>query len=169
MGQQTLTRRKMLTLMSAPVALAGSGVFTREAYAETFWDFVGDVQIGGVHFSVGLHSPSTGSYGVHSGYYYRTRQRLRYARHRCGSYCYRRGNYDFHHESCPLLEVHVERYGAPPIYYDRRSWGRGDRYRYDGYGSPYRDRGPGRGRRRRGNRGRGRGQGRRKGRRRDRW
>ena len=31
MEQQTLTRRKMLTLISTPVALAGSGVFTREA------------------------------------------------------------------------------------------------------------------------------------------
>ena len=166
MQTQTLTRRTMLTLMSTPLAVAGSGLFT-EAHAETFWGVIGNVQIGGVHISVGVHSQYAGRYGVHPGYYYRTTHRLKYRKHRCGEYCYRRSDYDYHHESCPLLGAHVEYYGAPPACYGPQSWGRGNGYRYEGYGYSYRDRGHGHGRRHRHNRGRGRGH--RRGQGRGRW
>jgi hypothetical protein len=89
MRKQRLTRRTMLTLMSTPLAVAGSGLFT-EAHAEAFWDVIGDVRIGGVHFSVGVHSPSGGRYGVRPGYYYRTAHHLEYGRHQCSAHCYRR-------------------------------------------------------------------------------
>ncbi len=156
MRRETLTRRRMLTLMSAPLAVAGSGAFT-EAQAAAYWQIVGDVRIGGVHFSVGVHSPYAGRYGGHPGYYYRTTHRLNYKKHRCSTYCYRRRDYAYHHESCPILGAHIERYGAPSAYYGPRSWGRGGDYRYDGYGYSYRDQGHGHARRHRHNRGRGRG------------
>ncbi len=166
MKRQTLTRRKMLTLMSAPLAVVGSGTFT-EAEAQAFWNVVGDVRIGGVHFSVGVHSPYAGRYGRDRGYFYRTSHRLSYGNRRCNSSCYRRNGYAYHHESCPLLGAHIDYYGAPPAYYGLRDWRRGDRYRYDGYG--YSDRDRGRGRRYRYDRGRGRGRRRGRGRGNGRW
>ena len=120
MRRETLTRRQMLTLMSSSLVVVGSGAFT-EAHAETYWTGFGDFRIGDVHFSVGVHSAHTGRSGRHPGYYYRTTHRLNYKKHQCGAYCYRRSNYDYHHESCPLLGVHFERYGASPAYYAPRS------------------------------------------------
>ena len=156
MRTETMTRRKMLTLMSAPLVVVGSGAFS-EAHAEAFWTGVGDFRIGDVHFSVGVHSAHAGRYGRQPGYYYRTTHRLHYKKHRCGAHCYRRNDYVYHHEGCPLLGVHFERYGAPPAYYAPRSWGRRDGYRYDGYDYRSRDQHRGHGPRHHKNRGQGRG------------
>ena len=108
MRTETMTRRKMLTLMSAPLVVVGSGAFS-EAHAEAFWTGVGDFRIGDVHFSVGVHSAHAGRYGRQPGYYYRTTHRLHYKKHRCGAHYYRRDDYVYHHEGCPLLGVHFER------------------------------------------------------------
>ena len=159
----TLTRRQMLTLMSAPLTVAGSGAFT-EAHAQTFWRAVGDVHIGGVHFSVGVHSSPARRYGRRPGYYYQTRHHLKHQKHRCGPYCYGHGGYVYHHESCALLGAHIDHYGGPPAYYAPRYWGFDDRYRYD-YGYSYYDRGYDRHRHHK----RGRGRGHRRGRGRGHW
>ena len=156
MRRETLTRRQMLTLMSSPLLVVGSGAFT-EAHAEAYWSGFGDFRIGDVHFSVGVHSAHTGRSRRHPGYYYRTTHRLNHKKHRCGAYCYRRSQYNYHHESCPLLGVHFERYGAPPAHYAARSWGRHDGYRYDGHGDRPRDQHRGHGRGHHKHRGQGRG------------
>ncbi len=156
MRRQTLTRRQMLTLVSVPLTVAGSGTFT-EAHAETFWQAVGDLQIGGVHFSVGVHSPPDGYYGQRPGYYYRTKDRLKHKKHRCGPYCYGHGGYVYHHDSCAVLGAHMQQYGAPPTYYAPRYWGLDEGYRNDIYGYSYRRGAHGYGRGKHHHRGRGRG------------
>ena len=111
--------------MSLVALLVGSFAVT-PAQADSFWHVLGGMRIGGVHFSVGYDSPYRHH---HRGRYYRTEHRLKHRGYRCGSACYRRGGYYYHHESCPLLEAYV--YDADPPYYDRyERYGRYDR-RYD--------------------------------------
>ena len=116
MARETFTRRQMLTFMAAPMAVAGSGMFTK-AEAAASWNVFGAVDIGRVHFSIGVHSPHVRPYGRYPGYYYRTSHHITHKKHRCGSYCYHHNAYYYHHESCPLLGWHFARYGAPPAYY----------------------------------------------------
>ena len=148
MPREHYSRRQMLTLISTPLAIAGSGAFTT-AHAEAFWRVLGHAQIGGIDFSIGVHSTSRGTYGRHPGYYYRTSGRLTHRQYRCGAHCYRSDAYDFHHESCPVLVTHLEYYAPPYAHAPYRD-------RYDRYDSRYRRnwrRGrehPGRGRRRQG-------------------
>ena len=165
MTRQSFTRRQVLSLLSAPAGILGAGVFT-EAEAATGWNVFGNVHVGGIYFSVGVHAPHVRPYGGYPGYYYRTSHRIRHRRHRCSAYCYQRRSHYYHHESCPLLGWHLQRYGAPPAYYGPRygrreyrgryerddygrGYGGGDDYYYDDYDYRPRHRGRGRGRRRR--------------------
>ena len=132
MARQNLSRRRALTLMSTPLVVAGSGLVTK-AEAETYWDVIGHTQIGGVGFSIGLHSSG------YPGYYYRTTYPLSYGYHRCNRHCYRHAGYSYHHESCPLLGAHFGYYGAPPPYhYGNYDYGyRRRHYPGRGYGRGY--------------------------------
>ena len=108
-------RQGILVVVSVALLLVGSGSLT-PADAESFWYAIANVRIGGVHFSVGYHTPSSHRHRRYRGRYYRTRHKLRYKGHRCGSSCYRRGGYDYHHESCGLLGAHLRRNPYQPSY-----------------------------------------------------
>ena len=101
----TMMPRRAFIVTSVAPLLTGAGSFTT-AEAASFWDVVGDVRIGGVHFAVGFHSSRHPRYRRYRGRYYRTRQRLQYRRYRCGGACHRHDGYDYHHEACPLFGAH---------------------------------------------------------------
>ncbi|MEE2636758.1 MAG: hypothetical protein VYE68_05935 [Acidobacteriota bacterium] len=121
-----MPRRAFIVTSVAPL-LTGAGSFTT-AEAASFWDVVGDVRIGGVHFAVGFHSSRHPRYRRYRGRYYRTRQRLQYRRYRCGGACHRHDGSDYHHEACPLFGAHRRHYAYESGYYRR------------GYRDPYADR-----------------------------
>ena len=82
-ARETFTRRQMLTFKAAPVAVAGSGMFT-QAEVAAYWNVFGAVDIGGVHCSIGGHSPHVRPYGRYPGYDYRRSHRIKHKRHRGG-------------------------------------------------------------------------------------
>lgn len=109
-------RQNILTPMAVAVFVVGAGAFT-DARAESPWYLLGDMRVGGIHFSVGFDSGHGGRYGEYARPYYRTNHRLRYRGRQCSSFCFRRNRDYYHHESCFLLAAHFTRHDFGP-----RSW-----------------------------------------------
>ena len=108
-------RQNILMPMAAAVFVMGAGAFT-DARAESPWYALGDMRVGGIHFSVGFESGHGRRYGEYARPYYRTNHRLRDRGRRCNSLCFRRNRDDYHHESCPLLGAHFRRHDYGPRY-----------------------------------------------------
>ena len=107
-------RKGMATVALAAGFVIGAGGFTA-AHAESFWHAFGGVRIGGIHFTMGYHSPPR--HRRYPGRYYRTKHQLKHRGYKCGRLCYRRGGYYNHHESCGLLGAHMSYHGYPVPYY----------------------------------------------------
>jgi hypothetical protein len=103
--------RKMAVIATAAV-LMGT-LWTPAAFAGTDWFFGGGFQIGGVHFSIGLHGAR------HDLYHYRTRVdlvryfhgRSPYARGHYGRDCYYADGWYYHARSCPLVHAYFRQHG----------------------------------------------------------
>ena len=121
-------RKGMATVALAAGLVIGAGGFTA-AHAESFWHAFGGVRIGGIHFTMGYHSPPR--HRRYPGRYYRTKHQLKHRGYKCGRLCYRRGGYYNHHESCGLLGAHMSYHGYPVPYYPQ--YERGYRYYDDDY------------------------------------
>jgi hypothetical protein len=115
------------------------------------WYVGGSFRVGGAHFSLAYdraHRYDRSPY-ARPHHYYRTKHRLRYDGYRCGSHCFKRSRYSYHHATCPLVLHHFRRnrfhparawdyvkrpYPYHPDYYAERYYshrGHRDYYGYD--------------------------------------
>ncbi len=108
------------------------------------WFIGGAFRVGGLQFSLAYDRHGRHS---HRDYYYRTRDRVHYDGYRCGSYCFKRSGYGYHHARCPVVLHHFRLHHFHPAaawgaylapgyerYYDRgRHYGHRD-YGYRGHG-----------------------------------
>lgn len=126
-------RKILLTVALGALLIAGPG-FALPAAASADWVFGAGFRLGGFHFSIGYYAGDRGP----SDYYYRVPERVAYSGYECSDRCYHRGDYYYHHESCPVVAHHLARYRAERqdlfARYAPRYDGRYERYdsRYDG-------------------------------------
>ena len=134
-GKNGWTRRATVTLLCVATLLMAPGVVP--AAQASIWNWGLGFNIGGLHFRIGHQS--------HGHRYFRTSHHIR-SRARCTDRCYARNNYNYHHESCPVIRGHFHRHGSSVsvLLSEHGPRIRGDRYdrynRYDRYDRGYRDR-----------------------------
>jgi hypothetical protein len=157
-------KRIVLSLALAALLVPLMGAF-EPAEASSRWFAGVEFSVGGLGFSLGYSDFDRHRYGPSYGpnygpnYFYRTSRHLSYRGYSCGSACYLRDNYYYHHRECPLVLHHFSHnrfdpysvwaglpyggyyYSRPyygpyrPGYYNYRSRGHDHRryetYRYD--------------------------------------
>ena len=108
-------KRIVLSLALAALLIPLMGAL-EPAEAGTRWFAGVDFSVGGLGFSLGYSDFDRHRYGPGYGpsYFYRTSRHLRYSGYECGSACYLRDNYYYHHRECPLVLQHFHRSGFNP-------------------------------------------------------
>ncbi len=108
-------KRIVLSLALAALLIPLMGAL-EPAEAGTRWFAGVDFSVGGLGFSLGYSDFDRHRYGPSYGpnYFYRTSRHLRYSGYECGSACYLRDNYYYHHRECPLVLQHFHRSGFNP-------------------------------------------------------
>lgn len=100
-------KRIVLSLALAALLVPLMGAF-EPAEASARWFAGVNFSVGGFGFSLGYSDFDRHRYGASYGpnYYYRTSRQLSYRGYSCGSACYIRDNYYYHHRDCPLVLQH---------------------------------------------------------------
>lgn len=108
-------KRIVLSLALAALLVPLMGAF-EPAEASPRWFAGVDFSAGGFGFSLGYSDIDRHRYGPSYGpnYFYRTSRHMSYSGYSCGSACYLRDNYYYHHRECPLVLQHFYRSGFDP-------------------------------------------------------
>lgn len=133
--------RKATSFVIAAVMSLSSLILADPAQAHSWRGHGPGFRIGGIDLSIFFGQPS---FSRHDDYYYRSARPFRYRERRCHDACFRDGGYYYHHDRCPVVAYHFNRYGTHRDDVFRRyspRYDRHDRYdrqdRYDRRGRDY--------------------------------